>query len=66
MPKNSQLLLEIGQGLSIMIGMPTIPSWNTKARPKNAKRGTFGYNTDTGCLEYCDGKDWYSGALENS
>ena len=59
MPKNTQLLVDIGQGLSLAVGLPTIASWKTSTRPKNAKRGTFGYNTDTNSLEYWDGEIWF-------
>lgn len=63
MAKNQPLLIDIGQGLSLMIGLPTIASWKTKDRPKTPKRGTFGFNIDTKSLEYFDGKDWYSAKM---
>ena len=63
MAKNQPLLIDIGQGLSLMIGLPTIASWQTKNRPKHAKRGTFGFNLDTKSLEYNDGTDWYSAKM---
>lgn len=63
MGKNSPLMIEIGQGLSLMIGIPTISSWNTAERPKNAKRGTFGFNNETHSLEFWDGNNWYGAAL---
>jgi hypothetical protein len=59
MTKNSQLLVDIGQGLSLAIGLPLIASWKTNSRPKNAKRGTFGFNQDTNSLEYWTGDTWY-------
>jgi hypothetical protein len=59
MAKNSQLLVDIGQGLALAMGLPTIASWKTSTRPKNAKRGTFGFNSETNSLEYWNGQDWY-------
>ena len=63
MSKNSPLLIEIGQGLSIMVGLPTIASWDTASRPKYAKPGTLGFNTQTNSLEYWDGTDWLTAPL---
>ena len=57
------VLLEIGQGLSIMMGLPTISSWKSKKRPKKAKAGTIGYNTQTKSLEYWDGSSWLAAPL---
>lgn len=62
MSKSSPLLVEIGQGLSIMMGLPTINSWTTTERPQNPKPGTFGFNAETKSLEYWDGSRWL-GAL---
>jgi len=59
MPKTSPLLIDIGQGLSIMTGLPTIAFWKTADRPKNAKNGTFGFNTQTNSLEYWNGTRWF-------
>jgi len=61
---NPPLLVDIGQGLSIMVGLPTIDSWNTKDRPIKPKKGTFGYNYQTKKLEYFDGKDWYCASMK--
>jgi hypothetical protein len=58
MPKNSTLVVNIGQGLSLMIGLPTIATWRTAERPKDARRGTFGFNTETKNLEFFDGNHW--------
>lgn len=55
--------MDIGQGLSLMIGLPRISSWNTQERPKKAKRGTIGFNTQTKSLECFDGADWYQAQL---
>lgn len=63
MGQNHPLLIDIGQGLSLMVGLPTIDSWNTSERPKKARRGTFGYNIDTKSLEYWDGTDWFSAPM---
>lgn len=51
-------MIDIGQGLSLMIGLPTISSWKTRERPQNVKRGTLGFNSQTKSLEYYDGKNW--------
>jgi hypothetical protein len=61
--KNSQLLVDIGQGFSIAVGLPTIASWQTSGRPKNARKGTFGFNSQTNNLEYCDGASWFTAAM---
>ncbi|MFH0937466.1 MAG: hypothetical protein V1808_04195 [Candidatus Daviesbacteria bacterium] len=66
MPKNSPLLVDLGQGLSIMSGLPTIGSWNTAGRPKNAKRGTFGFNFQANKLEYWDGNDWHESQMSEN
>lgn len=63
MPKNPPLLIDIGQGLSIMLGLPTIDSWDTAGRPKNAKMGTFGFNFQTNHLEYWDGSAWFQASM---
>lgn len=64
MPVSSPTFIEIGQGLAIMIDLPTIAQWKNTDRPKKAKRGTFGFNTQTKTLEYWDGKDWYGATLK--
>ena len=61
MPKNQPLLLEIGQGLSVMVGFPTIASWED--RPENPKRGTIGFNIETNNLEYWDGEAWLAASM---
>ena len=63
MARNSQVFIEFGQGLSLMVGLPTIPSWNTAGRPKRPKNGTFGFNTQTNNLEYWDGDAWYEAPM---
>ena len=63
MAKNSPLLVDIGQGLSIMVGLPTIAYWDTIGRPKNAKKGTFGFNNQTNSLEFWDGENWLSAQM---
>jgi hypothetical protein len=45
MAKNSSVLINIGQGMSIMAGLPTINAWDEDKRPKNPKPGTIGFNT---------------------
>lgn len=63
MQKNSPIFIDIGQGLSVMVGLPTIPSWDTADRPKKPKVGTFGFNSETNNLEYWDGKSWFEVAM---
>ena len=63
MPKNSALVIDLGQGLSILTSLLTIPSWDTASRPKNARKGTFGFNSQTNSLEYWDGDVWFSVAM---
>jgi len=58
MPRKTPLLVEIGQGLSIMVGLPTIAFWTTKGRPKKPKKGTFGFNSQTSSLEFWNGTTW--------
>lgn len=64
MAKNSQLLVDLGQGLSLAIGLPTIAVWTTVTRPKNARRGTFGFNQDTSSLEYWNGRAWFRAQMK--
>ena len=59
MSKKSPLFLNIGQHLSMMIGLPTIAYWDTAGRPKKARKGTIGFNLQTGNLEFYDGTDWF-------
>lgn len=66
MPKNSTILIDIGQGFSIMAGLPTISSWNSASRPKNVRRGTIGFNVQTNNLEYWDGTVWFSAPMSEN
>lgn len=61
--KNYPLLMDIGEGLSLMIGLPTIATWESGTRPKDAKEGTFGFNSQTNSLEYWNGKDWFAAEM---
>lgn len=61
--KAPRVLFDIGQGLSIMIGLPRIASWDTAGRPKKAKKGTFGFNSQTNNLEYWNGTDWLTAEM---
>lgn len=63
MGNNNRLFVDIGQGMSVMIGLPRIASWDSDSRPKDAKRGTFGFNLKTASLEYWDGDSWYHAPL---
>jgi len=66
MAKKFPILIDIGQGLSLMAGLPTIATWDTSKRPKKAKSGTFGFNTKTNTLEYFDGSDWFAAPLDKA
>lgn len=59
-----RLVIDIGQGLSLMVGMPTISNWTTKDRPKDPSEGTFGFNTETNHLEYWDGQNWMAASMK--
>lgn len=63
MPKNSSIFIDIGHGLSIMTGLPTISSWDTAGRPQKAPKGTFGFNFQTNNLEYWDGAVWFKASM---
>lgn len=63
MAKSHSLLIDIGQGLSLMMGLPTINTWKTRERPKKAKEGTLGFNTQTNNLEYWDGSAWLAASM---
>lgn len=66
MAKNSPFFINIGPGLSMMIGLPKIVSWNTAGRPKKAKKGTFGFNSQTSNLEYWDGTAWFAAPMSEN
>lgn len=66
MPNSQQLLVDIGEGLSLMIGLPTIASWETRDRPKKVKRGTLGFNAQTNKLEYWNGSYWLEASMDNA
>ncbi len=63
MPKSSSLLIEVGQGLSLMIGLPSINTWDNQGRPTKVKQGTFGFNTETNNLEYWNGEHWLAASM---
>jgi len=63
MGTKTSLLMDIGQGMSLMLGLPRINSWTTKERPKKSKRGTFGFNSQTNSLEYFDGSSWFTAPM---
>lgn len=60
------ILLDIGQGLSLMLGLPTIPIWNEERKPVTPKRGTLGFNTSSQKLEYWDGSSWYEASMSEA
>lgn len=63
MPRNSPTFINLGPGLSMMIGQPKIATWKTADRPKKAKTGTFGFNSQTNHLEYWDGSAWFAASM---
>lgn len=63
MAKYSPLFIKVGPGISMMIGLPTVPTWDSESRPKKAGAGTLGFNTETNTLEYWSGTDWFSAKL---
>jgi hypothetical protein len=56
--------MDIGQGLSVMLGQLKIDSWDIEGRPKNAKRGMFGFNSETNSLEYYNGSYWLAAEMQ--
>lgn len=63
MASSSPLLINLGPGLSMAFGLPTLASWENASRPKKPKNGTIGFNSETNSLEYWDGSDWYIAAM---
>jgi hypothetical protein len=63
MANNFPLYVDLGQDLSMLIGVPTISTWVTEKRPTRVKRGTIGFNTETQTLEYWDGSAWYGATM---
>lgn len=59
----SSILMDIGQGFSLMLGLQSINSWKTRGRPKKPKRGTFGFNSQTNSLEYYNGDYWLAASM---
>ncbi len=57
------ILMDLGQGLSLALGLPIISSWETKDRPKSPKRGSFGFNSLTNSLEYFNGTYWLAAPM---
>jgi len=64
MTRSQSIFIDIGEGLSMMIGLPAISTWKTQSRPKKAKRGTLGFNLQTNRLELYDGSNWYEAPLK--
>lgn len=62
----SSLLMDIGDGLFMVVGLPKLALWKTRERPKKAARGTFGYNYQTSSLEYFDGSVWFAASLSKA
>lgn len=66
MPSSQPILMDIGKGVSIMIGLPTIASWDTLNRPKKTKAGTIGFNVQTSKLEYWNGSYWFEALMDKT
>jgi len=64
MAKDTPILIEVGQGLSLPLGRPTISCWVTTSRPKKPMKRTFGLNTQTNSLEFWDGNIWLTAPLK--
>lgn len=62
-PQTPPFLINLGKGLSVVIGLPTIVAWESDSRPKNPRPGTFGFNSQTNNLEYFDGKSWFEARM---
>lgn len=60
---NRSLAMDIGQGMSLLLGIPKLSYWKTSDRPKNAKQGTLGFNTQTNSVEYYNGSYWLATKL---
>ncbi len=58
--------MDIGQGFSLMLGSQSLASWETIERPKNPKRGTFGFNSQTNSLEYYNGDYWLGAPMSRA
>ena len=65
MPSNQRLFLDIGQGLSMVIGVPQFASWKSTERPSKPKTGTFGFNKQTNNLEIWNGTDWLAAPMNS-
>lgn len=66
MAQSSQLYIDIGQGFSLAVGLPTIPTWETATRPEAPKRGMLGFNSQTKQLEFWDGAGWLVAKMSES
>ena len=64
MAQNRSIMMDIGEGLSLIVGLPTIAAWNSNNRPKFPRRGTLGFNSETNSLEYWDGTSWLSAPMD--
>lgn len=56
--KNANLYLDIGSDLSILLGNPRMPAWNTAGRPAAPLDYVYGFNTDTSAIEVWTGSAW--------
>jgi hypothetical protein len=54
---NLYKIIEEDEGISIMLGLPKIPTWSTSARPTGIE-GMIGFNLDTSVIEVFDGSNW--------
>ena len=56
--ENANLYLGIGSDLSIVLGNPRMPNWNTAGRPAAPLDYVYGFNTDTSAIEVWTGSAW--------
>jgi len=56
--KNQPFYLEIGDGLSMILGAPRMVIWGTNGRPQNPRLGEFGFNDELNQIEIWNGQEW--------
>ena len=58
--------VDLGQDFFFRIGLPTVAYWENSTRPKNAKEGSLGFNSQTSSLEYFNGSHWLEAQMATS
>lgn len=56
--ENATLYYDIGSNLSLPLGPPRMPNWNTAGRPSTPQDYEYGYNITTGAIEVWNGSTW--------